>query len=120
MDEGETIEKAAIRELYEEVRVSVEGRDLRSAGSATFYFEGRPDWDNHMFIFVVQNWKGEPQESDEMKPRWFGFHEIPYASMWVDDAHWLPHVLRGEKIQAEFHFNQTGDIIERFEIRQES
>ena len=39
VDEGETIEKAAIRELYEEVGVSVEGRDLRSAGSATFYFD---------------------------------------------------------------------------------
>ncbi len=46
-----------------------------------------------------------------MKPKWFSINDIPYESMWEDDKHWLPHVLSGEKIKADFYFDKKNKLL---------
>ena len=36
--------------------------------------------------------------------------------MWIDDIYWLPKVLNGHKIEAEFHFNEDGSSFDKYNI----
>lgn len=114
--EGETIEQAALREMEEEIGVTSEAGHLRGMGNIEFYFKDKPEWNQHMHIFVVENWDGEPQESEEMKPKWYKIDDIPFDKMWLDDTHWLPHVLDGKKVYGKFYFNEEGDKIEDYKL----
>ena len=51
-----------------------------------------------------------------MKPKWFSIKEIPFNEMWPDDKFWLPKVLAGKKVKAEFIFKKGG-IISSYQIK---
>lgn len=111
VDEGETPRQGAVRELFEEVGVTVQEKDAEPAGTIKFSFEGKPDWDRLVDLFIAEKWSGEPQESEEMAPEWFALEEVPYEKMWIDDKFWLPLILEGKSIDAEFHFAGDGSAI---------
>lgn len=46
-----------------------------------------------------------------MRPAWFALDELPLEDMWPDDAVWLPGVLRGGTVHAEFVFDADGNIL---------
>lgn len=116
VEEGERIEEAALRELHEEAQVQGKEEHLRSAGNIKFYFEDNPDWNLHMHIFFLHEWEGEPTETEEMAPEWFAHEEIPYERMWVDDPHWLPHVLDGKRVEGAFYFIEEGATISKHSL----
>ena len=118
VDEGEGIRTAAIRELKEEIGVSVKENELEEVGNIRFHFKDKPEWDQHVHIFTVRSWEGEPQESEEMKPQWFDIKDIPFDAMWPDDKHWLPMVLAGKKVEGEFNLINEGANIDDFDIRE--
>ena len=72
------------------------------------------NWDTH--VYFIRNWQGEPTESEEMRPQWYAKDEIPFNSMWVDDKHWLPLVLEGKKLNADFVFDNEGKKILKMNI----
>ena len=115
---GETISQAAARELNEEIGVRVNPEGLENAGNIKVYFPENPGFDQHMHIFLARDWDGEPVETAEMKPQWFGFGDIPYSSMWVDDEYWLPKVLLGKKIEASFYFKGGGESFDKHEVKE--
>ena len=53
-----------------------------------------------------------------MRPEWYGFSDIPYEHMWADDPHWLPRVLRGERLVGKVWFNEDGKTIKEMEWNQ--
>lgn len=116
LNEGESIHDAALRELMEEIGVSASREDLRRAGYIEFFFDGRSLWDQDMTIFLVNHWSGEPCETEEMKPCWFHFKDIPYEEMWVGDKHWMPVVLEGKTIRGKFFFNADGSQLNDYTI----
>lgn len=118
VEKGETINGAAIRELKEEIGVDVRHGHLEEVGNLKFYFDKKPEWSQHMHIFFVKKWSGEPTETEEMAPKWYKKDEIPFKSMWIDDPHWLPKVLDNKKIEGEFHFSKDGSKINNFELRE--
>lgn len=118
VEAGETIEEAAVRELKEEIGVSARSSSLEKAGSIDFHFNDNPDWNQRMHIFFIKKWEGEPAESDEMAPVWYGADNLPFDKMWVDDKYWLPKVLKGKKIEGKFYFNNKGADIDKFEIKE--
>jgi 8-oxo-dGTP diphosphatase / 2-hydroxy-dATP diphosphatase len=105
---------AAIREAKEEIGVEI--INLQEAGIMHFKFPYKPDWDQDVHLFLAKNWSGQPEESEEMAPKWFDFNEIPYDKMWDDDKYWLPHILKGEKLEANFIFKE-GEIIDKYSIK---
>lgn len=106
VSENETIEEAAIRELKEEA--NIEAINISKIGILNFEFKNDPKiLETH--IFLVSDFRGEPQESEEMKPEWFSVEEIPFSEMWSDDIHWYPMFLSGKKFKGRFLFDRPSD-----------
>lgn len=104
----ETILEAAGREAREEILVEV--GDAQKVAELDFYFSHNSSWNQKVHVYFCDNWTGEIAESEEMRPEWFSVSKIPFADMWPDDIFWLPKVLAGELVAAEFTFAE-GDVI---------
>jgi len=85
---------------------------LNQVASLTFIFPHKQDWNQKVHVFFIEKWEGNLNESEEMKPKWFEIDEIPYEQMWSDDIHWLPRVLKGEKVNGKFTFNEKDELTE--------
>jgi 8-oxo-dGTP pyrophosphatase MutT (NUDIX family) len=109
VENGEKIIDAAIRETKEEIGVEV--KNPEKVGLFHFKFSEKEEWNQDVSLFVARDWVGEPEESEEMMPKWFSINEIPYESMWPDDMYWMPHILKGEKVEADFLFGPGDKIL---------
>ena len=110
---GESILEAAIREVREEIAVIPINPEV--VAQINFYFPLVPlekEWNQQVFVFKTDEWEGKPSESEEMKPAWFEFNEIPYHQMWPDDLKWLSLVLAGKKIIGEFLYDENDTLLE--------
>ncbi|KAK7174489.1 hypothetical protein R3I93_001643 [Phoxinus phoxinus] len=106
---GETIEQGARRELLEESGLTVD--TLLKIGNIKFEFIGETELlDVH--IFRADTYKGEPTESDEMRPQWFDTDKIPFSQMWADDVQWFPLMLEKKKFLGYFKFLGHDVIVE--------
>lgn len=115
VEQGETLEQSALRELQEESGLTA--KQISRVGEIEFTFANGDHLLCHLFAVPSHSLVGEPQESEEMKPQWFAHHEIPYEQMWSDDAVWLPHVLDGKTFKAYFKFDsEVGNTFARHEI----
>lgn len=119
LEPGEPPREAAAREIAEECLLVVQPDDLVSAGRVTFFFPAQPEFDHDVNVFVATSWRGEPGETDEMTPAWYAVQALPFGEMWRDDAHWLPLVLAGWIVEAEFTFAADGETIVRSSLRAE-
>lgn len=106
--ENENIERAAKRELKEEI--GIEAQKIEKVGVINFEFENSDEMPEVHF-FRVGDWSGEPTESDEMRPQWFNINELPFDKMWPDDRHWIPLFLDGKKFHGRFLFDKSGNIV---------
>ncbi|MBU0998400.1 8-oxo-dGTP diphosphatase [Patescibacteria group bacterium] len=109
-DKDKNIEVTAMRETYEEVKVIPKSLEL--VATINFYFLNKPEWGQQVFVFIAKKWKGKPEESKEMSPKWFDIKEIPYEHMWEDGKHWLPIILKGIKINADFLYDENQQLLE--------
>ena len=102
VEPGESPAEAAIREVKEESGIEVDG--LAPAAHITFRFPARPAWDMTASVFLAGEFSGEPAETGEIRPEWFGRAELPLDRMWDDARQWLPRVLDGERLRATFGY----------------
>jgi len=110
-EQNENIGDAAKREAKEEISVDV--KDLRKVAKLSFYFPYNPKWDQMVHVYLAENWDGDPKESDEMRPRWFTVNELPFDDMWPGDIFWLPEVLKGNLLRAEFKFGEKDVVLDK-------
>ncbi len=109
LNEGETVEKGAKRELQEEAGVTA--TEMEKRGILEFEFQTNGDiFEVH--VFRVKSFTGMPTESEEMKPQWFDVADIPYDAMWPDDRFWLPLFLKDKKFKGRFLFGENDAIME--------
>lgn len=105
---------AARRETEEEIGIKI--KELEKVAVLNFTFPYKKDWNQSVHVFLAKSWEGEPKESEEMAPKWFKVPEIPYDEMWDDDKFWLPYILKGEKLKADFIFKE-GEILSEQNIK---
>lgn len=108
IEPGETMAEAASRELFEES--GVRALEIEPAGFIHFDLEDRP-FTMEVNLFRVLRYEGEPEETEEMKPQWFKYDEIPYDKMWADDKYWLSDFLQGKKVNDSFSLDAENKII---------
>lgn len=116
--DGESAVRAACRETEEEIGVRVAQKQLEQRGILRFFFNEKPEWNQEVHVFVAHSWQGEPTETEEMRPQWYRHDELPFSDMWVDDPHWLPKILAGKTLDADFYFKKDGAKLDKFEVRE--
>lgn len=106
--DGEKVEEAAKRELFEESGLKVSS--MEKLGVLDFSWQGKEE-KLVVHIFKASDIAGKAKETDEMKPQWFTIKDIPYQSMWADDQYWLPLFLENKKFEGSFIFDNNDNII---------
>ena len=101
LDDGETLEQAAVRETEEEVGLTP--KDLKNHGE--LYFQFADGLSIHCTVFVSELFEGTLTETDEALPMWVKTDEIPFDQMWEDDQYWLSQVLAGDTFEGYFTFD---------------
>lgn len=99
LEEGETVTEAAIREVNEEVGIQI--TEMEHVGILNFKFENDINTMT-VYLYKILKYTGDPIETEEMLPKWFGFDEIPFNEMWPDDIVWMPYFLQNKKFEATF------------------
>ncbi len=102
LEEGETPEQAAIREVTEEVGV----RPHTIAPSGELRFQFVDGYSIHVWVFTAGGFEGTLIETDEAIPMWHPVAAIPYDEMWADDRIWVPVMLRGDRFTGRFVFEK--------------
>ena len=108
LNEGETLQDAAIREYYEES--TIKPTKIEKVGNIEFVFEGQEQTLDVHFFKIIE-YTGTETETEEMKPEWFDFDKIPFENMWPDDRHWMPLFLAGKKFKGTILFKDSNTII---------
>lgn len=106
VEEGESIEDAARRELLEES--GIRAIDIEKRGILNFSFESDPKI-LEVHIFLIKNYEDDPVETEEMLPQWFSIENIPFEQMWTDDILWLPVFLNDKKFKGKFFFDKPSN-----------
>ena len=117
VQQGETIEQAAIRETQEETSITPTKMEL--IGKLNFKFQDGASEEMEVSVFSVTDFDGIPSETEEMRPHWFNKSEVPYDKMWADDKYWLPLLFAGKKFNGYFEFMDY-NIMLRHEVEEVS
>ena len=107
--EGESILEAAGRELTEECGLVANAFEQQAV--LRFYLQN-DQTELEVHLFRVTDYKNEPIETEEMRPQWFYFNEIPFDKMWPDDRFWMPYFLEGKKFEADFFFQDHHTLLD--------
>ena len=111
---GETALEAAVREAQEEVGLTPLYPE--HCAELSFVFPERPAWTMRVSVFCADDWTGELSESDELAPCWYKVDALPFAEMWLDALQWLPQVLAGHFVEAEFVYEGEGSSLLKAEV----
>jgi mutator protein MutT len=109
LHKGETITEAAVRECQEEIGVT----PVVIKETAILNFHSTKA--QQVTVFMCEKWQGEPCETEEMAPKWFSVGSLPYSKMWPDDPHWLPRVINGTYVTADFYFDDEDNLL-KYEV----
>lgn len=108
-EEDETLEEAAIREIQEESGVIA--KSLLKRGVMEFRWTDKDDIaETH--IYEIEDYEGEPEETEEMRPKWFKKDEVPYREMWEADRLWLGYIFEGKNFEGKVLYDGKDKIVE--------
>lgn len=117
-----TLLQTTFRETIEEIGTKLGGKDktvyfeLKSAKEvAVVYFlfphkKDIPGSSMRCYVFVSDDYVGNPVESDEIKPEWYPIDQLPEEFMWPDNLLWVPKVLAGDSINGIFLYAENGKL----------
>jgi 8-oxo-dGTP diphosphatase/2-hydroxy-dATP diphosphatase len=109
IEEDESPEEAAVRELREETRkdpkssngISASIGDLEKVAIGDFYNtkEDGSTFVCRVHFYQVWKWNGEAEMTEEMiDPTWFDINHLPNDEMMPADREFVPQLLQGKKL----------------------
>ena len=109
-EEGESAEKCAVRETFEETDVKItKFEEVAQVVYDNLHYKDHVVREL-MHVFFATEWEGEPQDSDELDLEWYALRDIPYEKMWSDAKEFLPDLLRGKKLEVHFDYNEKNEF----------
>ncbi len=110
VDSGETIEQGMLRECMEEI--CVKPTDYSLVGKLIYneYMKGEPVI-FETYVYLASGYIGNIETTEEIEPKWFKKDKLPFLQMFGDDEYWLPEVLNGKNVVAEFDFDEKFNIL---------
>lgn len=115
IDEGESPEECAIREVFEETGLAIS--DSLTHGVLNFHMDGKEELSFSVHLFSTKTFEGEIKSTNEGEVRWFGINDIPLKEMWDDDNYWLDLVFKGVKFDADFYFDDANKKVLRYTVK---
>lgn len=110
VEENEDKIESLAREIEEECGAIIEKEKCKELGFVDFYFKGKDELNQRVYIYRIDGFSGEPKETEEMgKPEEFDFNKIPYNEMMKGDENFIPFVLANKKFKGEIHFSENGE-----------
>ncbi len=100
---GETPEECAIREVYEESNLKV--KKLQFAGILTFpkIFDDQ-DW--YCVVYKSSDFSGKLIESDEGNLEWIKNEKVLEKNLWEGDHFFLPYLFSGKLFNGKFFYKK--------------
>lgn len=114
INDGETPEECAIREVYEETGLRI--RDLFSHGVMNFHLGGGDETTIIVHLFSTREFDGTPKSSEEGEVQWFDSGGLPYDDMWDDDNYWIGLMLKKKRFNADFYFDKSSKYVTKYTI----
>ncbi len=114
VDDGETPEECAIREVFEETGLKI--TNLFNHGVMNFYLGGSSEITFAVHLFTTKDFDGEVKSTEEGEVRWFGFGDIPLSEMWDDDNYWLGLMLKNKRFNADFYYDKESKRVVRYSV----
>ena len=112
IDPGETARQCAVREVEEELLVTVS--DPQEIGLLHFQFTDGLALLCH--VFRATTFTGTPTETDEATPIWTALDAIPIEEMWEDDRYWIQHLIKAQRFEGFFEFDGEIMLSHRMEM----
>ncbi len=102
LENGETPEECAIREVYEESGLIIKNPVMK--GIITFpLFDGKDDW--YVFIFVIKEFEGKLIDSPEGELRWISNTDLIKLNLWDGDKIFIPWLFDDKCFSAKFVYS---------------
>ena len=109
LEKNETLVDCIIRELEEESGIQTSEKSLSYSGAIKFQSSIHEIMNGIVHVFIINDWEGKPNDTEEMYPQWFKINNMPYNFMRETDIIWLPYVLSYRKLDAEFYYEYNKD-----------
>jgi 8-oxo-dGTP diphosphatase/2-hydroxy-dATP diphosphatase len=118
IEEGETAEEAAVRELKEETGgktnnlrgIIINPKDLRQIAIVDFH-NTKTDGTTfvcRVYVYAAEKWLGRAEATEEMdEPTWYNIAALPLGDMMLADRKWLPAVLAATKLDKKIMANAS-------------
>ena len=110
LEPGESVEGSVRREVLEETEL-VLGK-IEERAYLEFVFEGKEEWNMKSYVYVCEDFSGEPVNTGEGELKWFNLEDVPLHKMWDDDKIWFMRALRDKEfMKMRFYFNPEGKLL---------
>jgi len=101
----------AVREIREEVGLSVNPQALVPIAEISYPFYSRPELSQRSFAFLCTDFSGELRPSRELDATWWPVAAIPFDRMWADAGLWLPRALTGDYVRATIEIGLDNEVL---------
>ncbi|MCP5063119.1 MAG: 8-oxo-dGTP diphosphatase [Ignavibacteriae bacterium] len=99
LEQGETPEECAIREVYEESGLKVSDPEMK--GLITFpMFDGVDDW--YVWVFVFKKFDGKQIDSPEGTLEWIQNNKLTGLNLWDGDKIFIPWLFENKCFSSKF------------------
>ena len=69
-------------------------------------------------VYCADEYSGEIAETEEIRPQWFSYDEIPFDKMWKDDKYWFNYMLTDKLFKGHFLFKSDQETIINYKLNE--
>lgn len=116
LEPGEAPLRCAVREVEEEVGITLDPDQLQLIAVLMGYAAG--ELDQKVYVYFVRDFHGEPRETDSMIPEFVPIDGIPFGRMHGGDVFWFSEAVQGKMLRLWVWYESPGEGYIEHKIRE--